>query len=231
MFFELQHNPVYLVRAAQSCKVSKDRENFTNTVLLTIFGDQYDSNDEQMLLVMLRELLKAEFDGAKEVGTFMRTNSCLTQMLSTYVRRPGSINAIKDMLLPVLDGIIERKDSLEVNPHKVYMELINSFEQTTGEKSPLERNVAPEVAADNADVKAAIGERLGIISGYVDDILAALEANFDNILYGIRYLTKQFKAMAKQVREARAKRVAEIERGLGEERQREVATSEASGGD
>lgn len=143
LFYELQHNPNHLVRAAR-CATGSAASNFTNTVLLSIFGDQYDNNEEHNLLVMLRDLLQMEFDGAKEIATFMRSNTCLTQMLSTYVRRPGSINAIKELLAPVLEEVIQRKDSLEVSPHKVYMELINTFEQETGEKSPLERTVTEE---------------------------------------------------------------------------------------
>jgi Ras GTPase-activating-like protein IQGAP2/3 len=198
MFFELQHNPIYLVRAARSITGSAAMGNFTNTVLLTIFGDQYDNNDEQMLLVMLREMLRKEFESTKEVGTFMRTNSVLTQMLSTYVRRPGSINAIKEMLLPIIDEIIDLTDSLEVNPHKVYMELINSFEQNTGEKSPLERSVDQDAAAANDDVKAATAERLKKIVDYAERILKALEKDFAQLLYGIRYITLQLKTMAKE---------------------------------
>ena len=144
---------------------------------------------------MLKELLKTEFDGAKEVGTFMRTNSCLTQMLSTYVRRPGSINAIQEMLGPILEEIIERKDSLEINPHKVYMELINEFEQSTGEKSELERNVLPEAAAENEEVKTATATRLRIIVEYVEKILKALEDSFESILYGIRYVQERSERM------------------------------------
>ena len=107
-FYELQHKPMFLVRTAR-CATGSKVSAFTNTVLLSIFGDQYDNHEEHMLLVMLRDLLKMEFDSAKEIGTFMRSNSCLTQMLSTYVRRPGSINAIKDMLAPILEEVIDSK--------------------------------------------------------------------------------------------------------------------------
>lgn len=127
----------------------------------------------------------------------MRSNSCLTQMLSTYVRRPGSINAIKDMLAPILEEVIDCKDSFEVNPHKVYLELINTHEQDTGEKSPLERNVSPEVEAENPDVQAAQVARLDTIKGYVNKIISALENNFENILYGVRFLTKALNEIGK----------------------------------
>ncbi|GMH92834.1 hypothetical protein TL16_g12464 [Triparma laevis f. inornata] len=194
LFYELQHNPNHLVRAAR-CATGSAASNFTNTVLLSIFGDQYDNNEEHNLLVMLRDLLQMEFDGAKEIATFMRSNTCLTQMLSTYVRRPGSINAIKELLAPVLEEVIQRKDSLEVSPHKVYMELINSFEQETGEKSPLERTVTEEQAAANEDVQNAQNARLEDIKAYVTRILTALEEGHDNILYGVRYLTRELNHM------------------------------------
>ncbi|GMI06222.1 hypothetical protein TrVE_jg10107 [Triparma verrucosa] len=197
LFYELQHNPTHLVRAAR-CATGSAASNFTNTVLLSIFGDQYDNHEEHNLLVMLRDLLQMEFDGAKEIATFMRSNTCLTQMLSTYVRRPGSINAIKELLAPVLEEVILRKDSLEVSPHKVYMELINTFEQETGEKSPLERTVTEEQAAANPDVKAAQNKRLDDIKAYVNRILTALEEGHENILYGVRYLTRELNELGEK---------------------------------
>ncbi|GMH74051.1 hypothetical protein TrRE_jg6808 [Triparma retinervis] len=197
LFYELQHKPIYLVRAAR-CATGSKASAFTNTVLLSIFGDQYDNHEEHMLLVMLRDLLKTEFDNpSAEIGTFMRSNSCLTQMLSTYVRRPGSINAIKDMLAPILEEVIDCKGSFEVNPHKVYLEIINTHEQDTGEKSPLERNVSPEVEAANPDVQAAQTARLDTIKGYVNKIISALESSFGNILYGVRFLTKALNEIGK----------------------------------
>jgi len=190
LFYELQHNPVYLVRAAR-CATGSTASNFTNTVLLSIFGDQYDNNEEHTLLVMLRDLLQMEVEGAKEIATFMRSNSCLTQMLSTYARRPGSINAIKELLAPILEEVIQRKDSLEVSPHKVYMELINTYEQETGSKSPLDRTVSEEVAAANTDVQETQRKRLEDIKSFVIRILSALEGGCDSILYGVRYLTRE----------------------------------------
>jgi Ras GTPase-activating-like protein IQGAP2/3 len=53
LFYELQHKPIYLVRAAR-CATGSKASAFTNTVLLSIFGDQYDNHEEHMLLVMLR---------------------------------------------------------------------------------------------------------------------------------------------------------------------------------
>ena len=48
MFYELQKNPSYIVKAARVCTGSVAMGNFTNTVLLTVFGDQYDNSEEQV---------------------------------------------------------------------------------------------------------------------------------------------------------------------------------------
>ena len=119
LFYELQSKSKFLVRTAKATAGSSQISNFVNTVLLSIFGDQYDNHEEQMLLVMMRDFLKIEFDNANEIGTFMRSNSCLTQLLSNYVRRPGSINAVKEILAPLILEVIGKADSLEINPHKV----------------------------------------------------------------------------------------------------------------
>ena len=103
-FYELQHNPTYLVRAASSLKVSQ-MTLFSSTLLLSIFGDQYSDHEEQMLLLVIANLLQREFDLAKEVGTFMRGTTCLSTMLGIYGRRPSSLNAIKDILGPIIDDV------------------------------------------------------------------------------------------------------------------------------
>lgn len=54
----------------------------------------------------------------------------------------------------------------------------------------MERNVAPEIETENNDVKVAQAARLGTIKGFVNKILSALESNFGNILYGVRFLTR-----------------------------------------
>ena len=200
LFFELQSKSHYLVRLSRLTQGSAQITNFVNTVLLSIFGDQYDNHDEQMLLVTMRDMLKIEFKehGDDDVSTFMRSNSCLTMMVSNYVRRPGSINAVKDILGGLINEVLEKKDSLEVNPHKVYMELINSYEQSTGEKSTLPKDLSQDEIAVHPEVLKAQRKRLKIIESFVSRILMELEGKHDKIMYGIRYLTREVRQLAKE---------------------------------
>ena len=75
-------------------------------------------------------VLKQEFAAAKAgsgMSSFMRRNSAITQMLSTYARRPGSLVSLKKILGSLLDEIIDDKDlDLEVNPVKIKAQILKN---------------------------------------------------------------------------------------------------------
>ena len=80
---------------------------------------------------------------------------------------------------------------------QVYMELINSYEQLTGEKSTLPKDLEQDQIAIHPEVMKAQRKRVKLIESFVSRILMALEAKFDKIMYGIRYLTRELRHLAR----------------------------------
>lgn len=57
--------------------------DFLQTVVLTLFGDQYDSREERLLLSLFRMVLVEEFEtSGSDMGSFMRGNTAFTQVIA-----------------------------------------------------------------------------------------------------------------------------------------------------
>ena len=169
------------------------------TVVLTLYGDQYDTREERSLLQLFKHVLSEEFANAdrKHMGSFMRGNTAITQMLSAYARRPGSLKMLKFVLGDVLEALVSSKESLEINPLKVYFEIINQYETKTGKKSELSRKATVEEAAANPDVIALVRERSKKLEAIATQALDALIENVKHIPYGIRWICKLLGRMGK----------------------------------
>ena len=86
-------------------------------------------------------------------------------MMTTYTRRGPGQSYLKSVLAERINSLIEHKDlNLEINPVKVYEQMLNSIIDETGEQpEDLPRVVSPEVAAANPDVQNIIAPRLTML--------------------------------------------------------------------
>ena len=95
--------------------------------------------------------------------------------------------------------MIEHKElNLEVNPLKVYEQMINQIEENTGSLPPhLPRGVPPETAAANPDVQAIIAPRLSMVMEIANSFLDTILESLDQVPYGIRWICKQIRSLTK----------------------------------
>ena len=85
-----------------------------------MYGDQYDTREERLLLSLFGQVLRHEFGKASDMGSLLRANTAVTQMLSAYSRRGLGLSVLKDILAEPLAKITSEKDlDLELNPVKV----------------------------------------------------------------------------------------------------------------
>ena len=61
-------------------------ENLLQTVMFTIFGTQYDSRDEYLLLSIFQNVLAAEFENATSFAVLLRANTPVSKMMTIYTR-------------------------------------------------------------------------------------------------------------------------------------------------
>ncbi len=99
---------------------SKEIQPFVQLVVFDMYGDQYDTREERLLLALFRRALKSELRHSSSKGSLLRANTAITQMLSAYARRGQGLSILKDILEQPLKEITSRKDlNLEIDPRLV----------------------------------------------------------------------------------------------------------------
>jgi Ras GTPase-activating-like protein IQGAP2/3 len=76
--------------------------------------------------------------------------------------------------------------------------MISQIEDDTGTLPPsLPRGVAPEVAAENADVQAIIVPRLTMLMEIANTFLTTIIESMETVPYGIRWICKQIRSLTR----------------------------------
>jgi len=85
LFYLLQTDTRYMARLATLVKLGQI-DNLLQTVMFTLYGNQYDEYEEHLLLSMFQQVLGFEFENANGISNLMRANTALTRMMTTYTR-------------------------------------------------------------------------------------------------------------------------------------------------
>ncbi|GAA5882659.1 hypothetical protein JCM1840_004398 [Sporobolomyces johnsonii] len=199
LFFLLQSEPRHIAALCRLVSLS-EIDTLLQTVMFTLYGNQYESREEHLLLTMFQSVLSAQFETATEFGSLLRANTPVSRMMTTYTRRGPGQSYLKSVLAERINSLIEHKDlNLEINPLKVYEQMINSIQDETGElPEDLPRNVTPEIAAANPDVQNIIAPRLTMLMEIANSFLLTIMDSLDSVPYGIRWICKQIRSLTKR---------------------------------
>jgi Ras GTPase-activating-like protein IQGAP2/3 len=120
-------------------------------------------------------------------------------MMTTYTRRGPGQSYLKSVLAERINSLIEHKDlNLEINPSKVYEQMIIQIEDETGSvPAELARNVSPDVAAANEEVQKIIAPRLTMLMEIAKSFLLTIMESIESVPYGIRWICKQIRSLTK----------------------------------
>ncbi|GAA6056623.1 hypothetical protein JCM3770_006361 [Rhodotorula araucariae] len=199
LFFLLQSEPRHIASLCRLVSLS-EIDTLLQTVMFTLYGNQYESREEHLLLTMFQSVLAAQFETATEFGSLLRANTPVSRMMTTYTRRGPGQSYLKSVLAERINSLIEHKDlNLEINPLKVYEQMLNSIQDETGElPEDLPRNVTPEVAAANPDVQNIIAPRLTMLMEIANSFLLTIMNGIESVPYGIRWICKQIRSLTKR---------------------------------
>ncbi|KAJ2922413.1 hypothetical protein H1R20_g14676, partial [Candolleomyces eurysporus] len=199
LFFLLQSEPRHIAALCRLVSLS-EIDTLLQTVMFTLYGNQYESREEHLLLTMFQSVLSAQFETATEFGSLLRANTPVSRMMTTYTRRGPGQSYLKSVLAERINSLIEHKDlNLEINPVKVYEQMINQIEEETGSlPSNLPRGVPPEVAAENLDVQTIIAPRLTMLMEIANSFLVTIIESMESVPYGIRWICKQIRSLTRR---------------------------------
>ncbi|KIR31091.1 IQ domain-containing GTPase activating protein [Cryptococcus deuterogattii MMRL2647] len=199
LFFLLQSEPRHIASLCRLVSLS-EIDTLLQTVMFTLYGNQYEQREEHLLLTMFQSVLSAQFETTSEFGSLLRANTPVSRMMTTYTRRGPGQSYLKSVLADRINSLIEHKDlNLEINPLKVYDQMIQQIEDDTGSLPPsLPRGVAPEVAAANPDVQAIIIPRITMLMEIANSFLATIMDSIESVPYGIRWICKQIRSLTRR---------------------------------
>lgn len=175
-------------------------DSLLQTVMFTIYGNQYESREEHLLLTMFQSVLTYQFDNTPEFSSLLRQNTPVSRMMTTYTRRGPGQSYLKQVLADQINSLIELRDvDLEINPLKVYESMVKQIEEETGSLPDyLARSVTAEDAAENQQVQAIIGPRLKMLSDIANGFLTTIINSVDEAPYGIRWICKQIRSLSRR---------------------------------
>lgn len=118
-FYLLQHEPRHVASLCRLVSLS-EIDTLLQTVMFTLYGNQYEPREEHLLLTMFQSVLAAQFESTTEFGELLRANTPVSRMMTTYTRRGPGQSYLKNVLAERINSLIEHKDlNLEINPLQV----------------------------------------------------------------------------------------------------------------
>ncbi|RKP25982.1 Rho GTPase activation protein [Syncephalis pseudoplumigaleata] len=197
LFFLLQAEPRHIAHLTRLVTLS-EIDTLLQTVMFTLYGNQYESREEHLLLTMFQGVLSAQFETATDFGSLLRANTPVSRMMTTYTRRGPGQTYLKHVLSDSINKLIEDRDTdLEINPLKVYERMVKDMEDR-GEPCDLPRGVSGDMAAENEDVQKIIAPRLDKLMDIANSFLDTILASIGQVPYGIRWICKQIRSLTKR---------------------------------
>lgn len=198
LFFLLQTEPRHIATLCRLVSLS-EIDGLLQTVMFTIYGNQYESREEHLLLTMFQSVLSSQFDHATEFVSLLRANTPISRMMTTYTRRGPGQSYLKSVLSERIKYLYEHELNLEINSLKVYDQIVQEIECDTGHlPDDLERSVSYETAAANQAVIAIIKPRIAMLMEIADSFLNVIIDSIDIVPYGIRWICKQIRNLTKR---------------------------------
>lgn len=149
---------------------------------------------------MQQNVLAAQFETTTEFTSLLRANTPVSRMMTTYTRRGPGQSYLKSVLSDKINNLLEHKDlNLQINPLKVYDELVQKMEQEQGGlPDGFPRSVTAEIASANPTVQEMIRPRLKTLMDIANSFLTTIISSLDQVPYGIRWICKQIRSLTKR---------------------------------
>ncbi|KAK5625180.1 hypothetical protein RRF57_000896 [Xylaria bambusicola] len=199
LMFLLQTEPKHIAHLCRLVSMA-EIDSLLQTVMFTVYGNQYESREEHLLLTMFQSVLTYQFDTTPEYSSLLRANTPVSRMMTTYTRRGPGQSFLRTVLAERINSLIELQDlDLEINPLKVYERMCQQIEEDTGSlPASLPKGITGEQAAENSQVQAIIEPRLTMLIDIANGFLSTIIDGLDEAPYGIRWICKQIRSLTKR---------------------------------
>ena len=194
----LRINPHYFTRIIERVKV-EDRAIFARTIVFDIYGDLYNEDEERLLLILLRSMLAFHIDNMTNIESILKPDAFITHMLTAFAKRGHALGVQKSTFeRPISETLFQKALNLEVNPIKVYEQIIQSYEAKMNKPWDGPRNPTPQEAKENRYVKRLIGPRVKQLEFICEHFIERIIATVDEIPFGSRWICLQIAELAQK---------------------------------
>ncbi|KAL1310851.1 hypothetical protein AAFC00_001084 [Neodothiora populina] len=199
LLFLLQSEPKHIAHLCRLVTMA-EIDQLLQTVMFTIYGNQYESREEHLLLTMFQSVLTHQFDNTADYSSLLRANTPVSRMMTTYTRRGPGQGYLKTVLSDQINYVTSqlKENDLEINPLKVYEALMNDQGSSRGSIHGMPISVTAEEAAENPKVQAVIGQRVGLLMRVANTFLDTIINGLEETPYGIRWICKQIRSLSKR---------------------------------
>ncbi|OAL45046.1 Rho GTPase activation protein [Pyrenochaeta sp. DS3sAY3a] len=198
LLFLLQSEPRHIAHLCRLVSMA-EIDALLQTVMFTIYGNQYESREEHLLLTMFQSVLTYQFDNTPDYSSLLRANTPVSRMMTTYTRRGPGQSYLKVVLQDSINSLIELKDlDLEINPLKVYEKMVAELEDQGKLPANLPKGVTAEQAAENETVQQIIAPRLNMLMEIANNFLTTIIKGLEETPYGIRWICKQIRSLSRR---------------------------------
>ncbi|KAF2819518.1 Rho GTPase activation protein [Ophiobolus disseminans] len=198
LLFLLQSEPRHIAHLCRLVSMA-EIDALLQTVMFTIYGNQYESREEHLLLTMFQSVLTYQFDNTPDYSSLLRANTPVSRMMTTYTRRGPGQSYLKVILQDSINSLIELKDlDLEINPLKVYEKMIVELEDQGKLPADLPRAVTAEQATENERVQQIIAPRVSMLMEIANNFLTTIINGLEETPYGIRWICKQIRSLSRR---------------------------------
>ncbi|KAI9255983.1 Rho GTPase activation protein [Sporodiniella umbellata] len=197
LFYLLQSEPRHIAILCRLVSLA-EIDTLLQTVMFTLYGNQYESREEHLLLTMFQNVLAAQFETTTEFSSLLRANTPVSRMMTTYTRRGPGQSYLKSLLSDKVNALVVSDLNLQINPLKVYEEWADQLENSGELPENFTKCVTAEAAQAHPEVQSMIRPRLEQLLEIADSFLTTIIDSLDNIPYGIRWICKQIRSLTKR---------------------------------
>eukprot|EP00158_Paraphelidium_tribonemae_P008114 Partr_v1_DN28478_c0_g1_i1_m41489 putative IQ motif containing GTPase activating protein len=120
-------------------------------------------------------------------------------MMTTYTRRGPGQQYLKFVLTENVNKVVSMHDeNLEINPLKIYEQIFNQLEASTGQTPDMPRSVTAEEAFESELVQELLRPRVQKLIQLANMFLKTIIDSIDEVPYGIRWICKQIKLLTRE---------------------------------
>lgn len=200
LFFMLQSEPRHIALLCRLVSMA-EIDSLLQTVMFTIYGNQYEQREEHLLLTMFQAVLAFQFDHTSEFSSLLRANTPVSRMMTTYTRRGPGQTYLRSSLSAKLNQINNQRDlSLEINPLRVYDEIHDPASDDEDDDNPFGTNsqISAEQASRHPKVLELVRIRHTKLISLANEVVDTIINSLDSVPYGIRWICKQIRLLTKR---------------------------------